>query len=69
MKTIIIYQSIHHGNTKKVAEAISKVLKAKLVKLHEVDVKSLKKYALFGFGSGIYAGKHHKFLLDFCWFK
>ncbi|MBD3311858.1 flavodoxin, partial [archaeon] len=31
MKALVIYMSVHHQNTKKVAEAISKELKAKLV--------------------------------------
>ena len=40
-KVLIIYQSVHHGNTKKVAEAIGDTLEAKLYKPDEVDVKSL----------------------------
>ncbi len=65
MKTLIIYNSKHHGNTKKIARAISMVLEADLVKPDEVDITSLSTYDLIGFGSGIYYGKHHKSLFDF----
>lgn len=64
MKTLIIYQSIHHGNTKKVAEVIASVLKADIKKPEQVDLKSLKDYDLIGFGSGIYAWRHHQSLFD-----
>ena len=30
MKALVIYESVHHGNTKKIAEAIAAVLDAKL---------------------------------------
>ena len=63
MKTLIIYNSIHHGNTEKIAKAMANVLEAKLVKPSQVDITSLLKYDLIGFGSGIYFGKHHKNLL------
>lgn len=64
MKTLIIYISIHHGNTEKIAEAMAEVLDAKLVKPREVGTTTLSKYDLIGFGSGIYYHKHHKGLLD-----
>lgn len=62
MKALIIYLSIHHQNTKKVAEVISNELKAKLVTINEF--KTIKDYNLIGFGSGIYYGKHHAQLLE-----
>ena len=65
MKTLIIYVSIHHGNTEKIAKAMAEVLNAKLVKPNEVNMNELSKYDLIGFGSGIYYGKHHKNLLRF----
>jgi len=64
MKTLIIYISIHHGNTEKVAEAIAEVLDAKLLRPWEVNVNDFSKYDLVGFGSGIYFGKHHESLLN-----
>jgi len=60
MKTLIVYESPHHGNTEKVAKAITDVLGARLVKPKELDVSTVAEYDLLGFGSGIYMGKHHK---------
>ena len=64
MKTLIIYISIHHGNTEKVAKAMAEVLNAELVKVHDVDITALSKYDLIGFGSGMYSRKPHKDLLS-----
>jgi flavodoxin len=64
MKTLIIYKSVHHMNTEKVAKAMAETLDAKLVHPEEVDPASLADYDLIGFGSGIYAGKHDKALLS-----
>jgi flavodoxin len=62
-KLLAIYNSVHHGNTEKIAKAMMDVLEAKLVKPQEVDVNTVVEYDLVGFGSGIYAGKHHKSIL------
>ncbi|MGC8831750.1 MAG: flavodoxin family protein [Thermoproteota archaeon] len=64
MKTLIIYVSIHHGNTEKIARAMMNVLNADLVKPTEVDDAVFSKYDLIGFGSGIYFGKHHESIFD-----
>jgi len=58
MKTLIIYATVT-GNTVKVAKAISKVLKARLVQANKVKIKDIKKYDIIGFGSGIYFYRHH----------
>ena len=63
MKTLIICESVHHGNTKKIADAMAVVLNAEVKKTGEVDVGKLGEYDLIGFGSGIYMGKMHKNLL------
>jgi flavodoxin len=65
MKTLIICVSIHHGNTKKIADAIADILQAQVCTLDKVDAAMLDDYDLIGFGSGIYYGKHHQSLLDF----
>jgi len=62
MKTLIVYNSVHHGNTEKVAKVMSDVLEAKLVKPQELDINTIVEYDLVGFGSGIYMGKHHESL-------
>ena len=59
MRVAIVCKSIHHGNTKKIADAMAKVLKAKVI---EPEGASLDDYDLVGFGSGIYAWKHHRSL-------
>lgn len=64
MKTLIVYMSIHHNNTEKIAKAMAGILDAKLVKLNEVNINKLAEYDLIGFGSGIYFFKHHKSLLS-----
>jgi len=64
MQTIIIYTSIAHGNTEKVAKAIAEVLKADIRKTEEITPDTLLKYDLVGFGSGIYKGKHHQNIFD-----
>ncbi|MCK5177141.1 MAG: flavodoxin, partial [Candidatus Aenigmarchaeota archaeon] len=56
----IICISIHHGNTKKIAKAMAKVLDADILEPANIDILSLDKYELIGFGSGIYGWKHHK---------
>ena len=64
MKTAIIYVSVHHGNTEKVAATIAKALDADLKKTDQTDPNGLSDYDLVGFGSGIFYGKHHKSLLE-----
>jgi len=59
MKTLIIYHSEHHGNTKEVAEVIAEVLDADLFPSNQ-KIDSLNLYDLVGFGSGIYYGKFHE---------
>ena len=65
MKAIIIYISVHHDNTEKIAEVIANVLDATLLQVKEADVNMLEQYDIIGLGSGIYFGKHHNSLLDF----
>lgn len=42
MKKIIIYESIHHGNTEKIAHALAETLRADFKKAHEVSPEALK---------------------------
>jgi flavodoxin len=64
MKTIIVYTSIAHGNTEKVAKAIAEVLGADLTKTQETNPTAISSYDLVGFGSGIYNGKHDKAIFE-----
>ncbi|ALM75608.1 flavodoxin family protein [Thermococcus barophilus] len=63
MKTLIIYVSIHHKNTEKIAKVIGDVLNARLVKPWTVKPEEILDYDLIGFGSGIYWWRHHWALL------
>jgi len=65
MKALVIYISVHHGNTEKVAKVVANVLDAGLLQVKQVYASMLEQYDLIGFGSGIYFGKYHKSLLDF----
>lgn len=65
MKTLIIYKSVHHGNTKEIAEAIAQKMNADVKALEEVESQEVCDYDLLGFGSGIYFRNFHKELLKF----
>jgi len=65
METLIIYISVHHGNTEKIAKVMANTLDATLLEVKQANASMLEQYDLSGFGSGIYFGKHHESLLDF----
>jgi len=65
MKTAIIYKSIHHGNTKKIAEAMANALEADLFDLKDASPDIINRYDLIGFGSGKYFMRPHKKLRKF----
>jgi flavodoxin len=64
IETLIICESVHHGNTMKIAKAIGEVLNAKIIKPSDFNEGIIADYSLIGFGSGIYGGMHHKNLID-----
>jgi flavodoxin len=64
MKILLILYSYHHNNTEKIANAMAKVLDAKIKKPWEVEPEELQEYSLVGFGSGIYDEKHQHSLLE-----
>ena len=64
MKTAIVYHSYHHGNTKKLVEAI--VAKHPDIALFEAETcqaDALTSFNLIGLASGIYCFSFHKSLL------
>jgi flavodoxin len=65
MKTLIIVESLFHRNTRKIAEAMASVLKAKVANPSEVSPEDISKYDLVGFGSGINGFRHYKSMFDF----
>ena len=64
MKSLIIFYSYHHNNTKKIAEVLARALNAKVRSAQNTSPEKPQRYDLVGFGSGIDSGKHHKVLLD-----
>jgi flavodoxin len=65
MKSLIVVHSYHHNNTQKVAQAMAKVLDAKVKSPQQTNPEELNQYDLVGFGSGIDSGKHYKEILEF----
>lgn len=63
MNSLIICLSIHHGNTLKIAQKMAEVFGAEIKKPNEVRIEDLIDYDLLGFGSGIYALRHHREIL------
>lgn len=66
MKTAIIYYSRHHGNTKKLLDAIAeKHEEVDLFDVSESPTPDLDAYDRIGFASGIYYSKFQKSVLQF----
>lgn len=65
MKTAVIYYSRHHGNTKKLLDAIAERFELTLIDAAETPRADLTEYDLIGFASGIYYSKFHKSVLKF----
>jgi flavodoxin len=64
LKVLIIYHSEHHGNTKKIAEAMAEKISADILKAADVNLNKFEGYDIVGFGSGVYNGKLHKELSE-----
>lgn len=64
MKTAIIYSSVHHGNTKKILEAMFAGKDVSILPASVNTHPDLTGYDLICFASGIYYGKFHKTVLD-----
>ena len=60
MKTLIIYASTHHGNTKKVAEAMAASIGADLTDILKDGSPDIGGYDLVGLASGVYFHTFHK---------
>lgn len=65
MRAAIVYESLHHGNTKEVAEAMAATIGANLVRLRDRRKADLQEFDLVGIGSGIYGSRHHRDLVAF----
>ena len=65
MKTVIVYASVHHGNTKKLVEKIAEKCKVDLIDAVQQPKADLSDYDRIGFASGIYFSKFHQTILKF----
>ena len=65
MKTVICCYSCHHGNTRKVAQAMAEECGATLLDLSAGTEAQLEEYDLIGFASGIYGFEMHKAVAAF----
>jgi flavodoxin len=63
-KTLIVYKSVHHQNTARIAHAISEVLRADCAGPSECPYDKLASYDVLGLGSGVYYGGVHGELID-----
>ena len=65
MKTAIVYYSKHHGNTKKLLDAITAKNELTLIDVTAQPETDLSGYDRIGFASGIYYGGFAKQLLEY----
>lgn len=65
MKVLITYNSVHHGNTEKIAKVMAEAIDADLLRYDKVDGYNILDYDLIGFGSGIYHGNPNSELMEF----
>lgn len=60
MKTAIVYESTHQGNTKKLLDAIAQKHEVVLIDATGAGSFSLEEYDVIGFASGVAFGKFYK---------
>ena len=65
MKTAICYYSRHHGNTRKVLDAMAQEGSVDLIDVTTRQAVRLEDYDCLGFASGIYGFAFHKVVVDF----
>ena len=65
MKIAIAYYSRHHGNTKKLLNAIKELVNIRLIDVVECKEADLSDYDIIGFASGTYFGKFSRAVIEF----
>ena len=65
MKSIIIYESTHHGNTKKLVDAIAKKYNVETASVENAGSIDLSGYGRIGLAAGIAFGKFYKRMEEF----
>jgi flavodoxin len=63
-KTLLVYKSVHHQNTARIAHEIAGVLGADCAAPAECSYSRLSGCELLGIGSGVYYGRPHDELLQ-----
>lgn len=61
----IVYCSVHHGNTKKLLDAVAGACEVDLLDTAQAGKADLSQYRSVGFASGVYMSKLHQSLFDF----
>lgn len=64
-KAILFYYSIHHENTKTIAEAAAKATDARIVRIPAKEEFDISEYDLVGFASGVYMSEFGKPIREF----
>ena len=64
MKTAIVYYSKHHGNTRKLLDAIASHCDVTLIDVTAQPVPDLASYQRIGFASGIYYSSFARQIID-----
>lgn len=65
MKVAIIYYSKHHGNTKKLLNAIASKYEVELIDVTAHEEVALESYDVIGFASGIYYSNFAKQVIEY----
>ena len=65
MKSAIITASVHHGNTRKIVDAIANEFEVDAIDAMQVKEKDLSGYDLIGFASGVYGFNLHQSIINF----
>ncbi|HHY75619.1 MAG TPA: flavodoxin [Firmicutes bacterium] len=65
MKVAIAYYSQHHGNTKKLLDAIKEIADVELINVLERKEGDLSEYDIIGFASGIYFANFSREVIEF----
>ena len=65
MRKAIVYASVHHRNTEKLAKNIAEECQVDLIDAVKQPDADLSSYDIIGFASGIYFSKFHQSILEF----
>ena len=65
MRKVIVYSSVHHGNTEILVKGITEGCQVDLIDAIKQSNADLSSYDMIGFASGIYFSKFHQSILGF----